>query len=125
MKSGAQAWKSAARPESMLVSPQASSQNGTTELSEPDEDQRHGGGAQLAPSARAASRDERRSATSVAPPSTQPPGDERRRLELPHADLDEHERRPPDRREREQHQDLAAAHGLGDNVSTRPVGFPD
>src|SRR5205085_1566726 len=72
-------------------------------------DERAGRGAELPHGLAAAEADEReRQERERADPEAD--ADERRRRELADADLDEHEARAPDRREREQHHDLAAAH---------------
>src|SRR5207248_259150 len=51
----------------------------------------------------------------------EPAGDERGRLELPDAHLDEHERRPPDRRKRKQHEEVAPAHTRSNVSAARRV----
>src|SRR5207237_4042911 len=87
-------------------------------VDEPGRHERAGRGAELPHGLAAAEADEReRQERERADPEAD--ADEGRRRELPDADLVEHEARAPDRREREQHQQVAATH-LGCNAPRVP-----
>ena len=109
VKIGAAAWITAVRPESMCVSAKPSSQNGTALLSAPSTriGQRW---PRTAPGRRAAAGP--RAARDVSAPKTSRPSDHDRRLERLDAELDEEERRSPDRGEEQQEGGIAAGHGF-------------
>ena len=105
VRMGAAAWITAASPESIRVSAKASSQNGTALLSVP----RTRNGTHIRRTSGKAPRDdderhEHREA------DEEPAEYHDRRLDLLHADLDEEERRAPDRCEREEEGEVAAMH---------------
>ena len=51
----------------------------------------------------------------------EPAEDERRRVEIPHRDLDEHERAAPDQGEQHEHREVAAIHLKGSTDERRPM----
>ena len=119
VKSGAEAWMIAARPESSPCSAHEISQNGTAVLNTPTTTSGRPRAAERSADRARAQRErgERQRA------ETDPAPDQRRGRELPNTDLDEHERGTPDRRKDEQHQQVAATHSRA-NVQRHPCVRP-
>ena len=110
VKIGAAAWITAVRPESRCVSAKPSSQNGIALLSAPSTTigQRWPRSGVRPPRPGSTTR----STSSVSAPKTSRPNDDDRRLERLDAELDEQERRSPDRGEEQQEGGVAAGHGF-------------
>ena len=109
LKIGTDAWMIDASPESIRVSPQESSQNGTAVLTSADDGEPAPVRAQLAerlapPTEPSATTSRASSAAVPSRPMISVAGARSRT-----ADLDEHERRAPDQRERGEHDEMAAA----------------
>ena len=105
MKIGAAAWITAVSPESIRVSAKPSSQNGSALLRTPSTTS----GTQVTPQRRETRpADQQRQQDEHA--DDEAPQDDDGRLELVHAELDEHERRAPDRGEQQEEGGVAAAH---------------
>ena len=115
---GAAAWITAARPESIRVSANARSQYGTALLSVP----RTRNGTHIARTSGTAPR-RTTTGTSTTTPTSSRPEDHDRGLELVDAELDEEERRAPDRREREEEDEVAPMHpGDASGRAAQPDG---
>ena len=110
VKIGAAAWITAVRPESRCVSAKPSSQNGTALLSAPSTTigQRwpRSGARPPRPGSTTSSSEQRQRA------EDEPAERDDRRLERLDAELDEEERRSPDRGEEQQEGGVAAGHGF-------------
>ena len=118
VKIGAAAWITAVSPESRCVSAKPSSQNGSALLSAAEHDERD---------ERSRKRREPAAAGTTSEQDQRADDDaaehDDRRLELVHAEPDEHERRAPDRREQQQEQGVTRLKGTR-SVMRPQVGTP-